>query len=52
MRIPMTVLGLLPYQLVLYYLQNNIALEAVSSPRAYIGYIAIFGSIVAIPMMT
>jgi len=51
MRIPMTVLGLLPYQLIVYYLQNNLQLEDVPTPRTNIGYTAIFGSIVSIPLM-
>ena len=48
----MTVLGLLPYQLAFYLLQNNLQLESVSGYWTNIGVIAIIGALASTPLMS
>ena len=52
MRVPMTVLGLLPYQVILYLLQNNLQLETVGAYYTNIGIIAIIGALTSTPLMS
>jgi len=52
MRIPMTVLGLLPAQVFLYYLQNNLSVEVAGTLYGNVLIVALAGAIISSPLMT
>ena len=52
MRVPMTVLGLLPYQMILFFIQNNLAVESAASWYTVMAGIALLGAISSTPAMT
>jgi len=52
MRIPMTILGLLPYMTLLYYCQNNMEIESIQSTLGMTQIIALVGALIATPTMT
>lgn len=50
MKVPMTFLGQLPYQLVLLFYQNNMRMENVSSHYLYTLALALMGAFLSIPV--